>query len=330
MTWITDVLLAQQLAFGFGCCLCFAGLIMFARQFHQSFFLSLCFLMLGVTVMVSFMPAKEASLLIIWPAYYLHVRQRHQRIKWHPFMAPHFVIPVLWGMLRMFGFASLEQWFESVAFLQWVPYILLTLAELYRQFRSTTFKMVLEPAFTSWAFLGLLFIFVVRLLLPILSVDVLVFNAVFQGAFGLYLFGMFSFYVHGPFRHEEWTLQLEKEATSNYEEELKRRLDVLLKREKVYVIPDLTLQELSKKMHIRSAALSGFFSASLGRNFNEVINEYRVEEVKRLMRDPNTDPRATLMELAYQSGFNSKATFNRIFKEMTGMTPKAFKTQATE
>lgn len=328
-TW--EMSIDELLIFGFGCCLCFTGLILVLRQYRRGFFLSLCFLALGITLITNqSILIKGIATLMVWPAFYLYVSQRHQRIHGHWHRSLHFLIPAMWGLALGLEFSALSQWLETLAFLQFIPYVLLTLVESYRQFRSTVFRQALQPAYAQWTFIGLLIVIAIRLLLPIFPIDLPGFISVFHGAVGLYLIGIFSFSIHGPFRKEEWTLRLGKEEGSNYEEELKRRLDLLLNKEKIFVIPDLTLQELSSKMQVRSAALSGFFNSSLGRNFNEVINEHRVEEVKRLMRDPNTDPKATLMELAYRSGFNSKATFNRIFKEMTGMTPRAFKTQMAE
>ncbi|MDW3193745.1 MAG: helix-turn-helix transcriptional regulator [Cytophagales bacterium] len=325
-----EIPLGQLLTFGYGCCLCFAGLLVLIRQFRQGLWLAVGLLALGLVTIESDLLLREVATLVIWPAFYLYTRQSLQIVRWYPLLALHFLVPIIWGAAHWLEIVSLERWLAAVAFLQLIPYILLSLVELYRQFRSRIFQQAVQPAYASWAFFGLLMIFALRLLLPLIPVDYQVLMSVFYGGTGMYLLGLFSFSIHGPFRRESWTLHLEKEGASNFEEELQRRLNVLLQQEKVFVIPDLTLQELSNKMHIKSAALSGFFSTSLGRNFNEVINEHRVEEVKRLMRDPNTDPKATLMELAYKAGFNSKATFNRIFKEMTGMTPKAFKTQLTE
>lgn len=320
----------QLLAFGFGCCLCFAGLLVLVRQFRQGIWQAIALLALGVIMIATDSLLKELATLVIWPAFYLYVRQSHRVVSWHPLFALHFLVPIIWGAIRWLEFVQLEGWLASAAFLQWVPYVLLSLVERYRQLRSRIFQQALQPVYPLWAFFGLLFVFILRLLLPLMPFDFHLMISVFYIATGIYLVGLFSFSIHEPFRREAWTLQLEKEDSLNYEEELKRRLDILLEQEKIFVVPDLTLQELSQRMRIRSAELSGFFKSSLGRNFNEVINEHRVEEVKRLMHDPKTDPKATLMELAYQAGFNSKATFNRIFKEMTGMTPKAFKAQVVE
>jgi putative ABC transport system permease protein len=63
---------------------------------------------------------------------------------------------------------------------------------------------------------------------------------------------------------------------------------------------------------------------ALKKNFNDFINEYRIQEVTRKMQDPAFD-RITLLGIAIDSGFNSKSTFNRAFRQMTGKTPAEYK-----
>ena len=58
-----------------------------------------------------------------------------------------------------------------------------------------------------------------------------------------------------------------------------------------------------------------------GQSFNDLVNSYRVAEVKRRLRTPDAQ-RLTLLGIALDSGFNSKTTFNRIFKQFTGYAPR--------
>jgi AraC-like DNA-binding protein len=58
-------------------------------------------------------------------------------------------------------------------------------------------------------------------------------------------------------------------------------------------------------------------------NFFDYINTYRCEQVKRLLKGP--DKGFTVTEAMYQSGFNSKSSFNKEFKKLTGQTPKEFR-----
>jgi AraC-like DNA-binding protein len=88
--------------------------------------------------------------------------------------------------------------------------------------------------------------------------------------------------------------------------------------------PDLTLDQLAAQLKLRPKLLSQAINEGLGQNFFEFINTYRIEEAKRLLTDP-ADKRITVLEVLYQVGFNSKSSFNTVFKKQTGLTPSEFK-----
>ena len=66
--------------------------------------------------------------------------------------------------------------------------------------------------------------------------------------------------------------------------------------------------------------LSRVINSGFGQNFNDYVNEYRVREAERRLRDPRFR-HYTLLAVALESGFNSKSTFNRVFKKLRGATP---------
>lgn len=107
-------------------------------------------------------------------------------------------------------------------------------------------------------------------------------------------------------------------------EELKNKLTVLMNAERIYREPTLTLTDLSRQIGVNSAVLSHAINHGFGVNFNDFINRYRIAEVKEKLRSADD---ATLLAVAFECGFNSKATFNRAFKKFTGVSPKEF--QAT-
>lgn len=74
--------------------------------------------------------------------------------------------------------------------------------------------------------------------------------------------------------------------------------------------------------------MSHLINAGLGENFYDFINKYRVEEVKRLMADPQKQ-NYNLLGIALEAGFKSKSTFNLIFKRFTGLTPTEYKKNIT-
>ncbi|WP_425289983.1 helix-turn-helix domain-containing protein, partial [Shewanella algae] len=73
-------------------------------------------------------------------------------------------------------------------------------------------------------------------------------------------------------------------------------------------------------MGTNSSVLSKIINRAFQMNFNDFINRYRVEEVKKQLQNPK-NASLTIMSLAYDAGFNSKATFNRAFKKHTGENP---------
>jgi len=105
--------------------------------------------------------------------------------------------------------------------------------------------------------------------------------------------------------------------------EIKQRLIEFLEKEKPYLDPELTLSELSRQLSLPAPQISQTINQEMGQNFNELINSYRIQEVKAKMADPRNE-HLSLLGLALDSGFNSKATFNRVFKKMTGQTPSEF------
>jgi adenylate cyclase len=93
--------------------------------------------------------------------------------------------------------------------------------------------------------------------------------------------------------------------------------------EKPYLLPDLSLRGLASKIDIHPNQLSWLLNESIGKNFNDFINHYRVNTFKTLSKDPK-NAHLTLMGLAFDSGFNSKTVFNTSFKKETGLTPRQF------
>ncbi|MFT3705292.1 MAG: ABC transporter permease [Agriterribacter sp.] len=91
-----------------------------------------------------------------------------------------------------------------------------------------------------------------------------------------------------------------------------------------YEDPDLTLSLLAEKLQLTPHELSRIINTAFKKSFSDFINEYRVMEAVRKMQDPAYD-NMTLLGIAFEAGFNSKTTFNRIFKQMTGKSPTEYK-----
>ncbi|MBS1530927.1 MAG: ABC transporter permease [Bacteroidetes bacterium] len=93
-----------------------------------------------------------------------------------------------------------------------------------------------------------------------------------------------------------------------------------------YLDPELNLNSLAEKLGLSVHELSRIINTALKKSFHDFINEYRARDVARKMRDPAYD-HLTLLGIAYDSGFNSKTSFHRIFRQMTGKSPAEYKTE---
>jgi AraC-like DNA-binding protein len=102
------------------------------------------------------------------------------------------------------------------------------------------------------------------------------------------------------------------------------RLLALMERERCFLDPDLTLPALAQALGIQPAHLSRIINERLGKNFFEFVNGYRVEAARQRLARPGSAGEK-LIAVALESGFNSLATFNRVFKDLTGRTPSEYR-----
>ena len=98
----------------------------------------------------------------------------------------------------------------------------------------------------------------------------------------------------------------------------------LMIEEKAFKNPDITLSSLSKDIGEKSYLTTKCLNTLFEKKFNDFINEYRIEELKSLLEDSKNN-NYTLLSLAFDAGFNSKASFNRAVKKLTGKSPSALK-----
>jgi len=122
-----------------------------------------------------------------------------------------------------------------------------------------------------------------------------------------------------------------KYATSSLKdvekEKLIQRLTKSMENEKPYLNENLTLKELADKLETTPNNLSQIINETFNKNFYEFTNGYRINEVKSLLSDPKYS-HYSMLGIAFECGFNSKSTFNSVFKQFTGKTPSEFKKSA--
>lgn len=156
--------------------------------------------------------------------------------------------------------------------------------------------------------------------------------------FIMILFGINQTVIYPKNTNHNTNLDFEKDSVSTktdrkllddrQKELLSETIFTYLKRQKPYMNPDYSLQMMADDLEISREKLSYLINTGQQKNFYKLINEFRIEEVKERLQNPHFN-HFTVLGIGLECGFNSKSSFNRIFKEETGLTPSEFKKRFT-
>ena len=116
----------------------------------------------------------------------------------------------------------------------------------------------------------------------------------------------------------------EKKTPDSEDKKDLNRIQGFMKTNDAYIDSELTLKELAKHIDIAPRRLSYLINSFLHQNFMGFVNEYRIEKAKHRLENP-IDEKETILEIMYDVGFNSKSSFNTLFKKQTGYTPSEYK-----
>lgn len=135
-------------------------------------------------------------------------------------------------------------------------------------------------------------------------------------------------------RRREPQLALEEQAPSKkYEkstltpdraDRYLKKLVLFMETEKPYIDGDLTLQRLAEQISVPANHLSQVVNENAGLSFSDFVNSYRIEEAKRRLQDPSYK-HLSVLGIGEAVGFNSKSSFNAVFKKHTNTTPSEFR-----
>lgn len=107
---------------------------------------------------------------------------------------------------------------------------------------------------------------------------------------------------------------------NNEKNEIKESIQKYLAESKIYLNPNLNIETFSKKIHIPARKISVVINELLNKNFHQIINEYRISEAIKMLETEIE----TIENIYLKVGFNSRSTFNRVFKEITNLTPSEY------
>ena len=253
-----------------------------------------------------------------------------------------------------------EQWYQKLGLLSMIVYFILSI-RYYNVYKKLMFQVVsyADSVLFKWIQTYLI-AFLVMLLLPLVFDGIGYFFPEiksYQGSWWFYLFfSIVMYYIaitgysnptnatipfkmsffdkspillldHNSTNDLETSIDIQHEtlekAVSPETELWKSKIETLIQEEKLYQNPELTLTDLAKKLETNVSVISKTINQGFQMNFNDYINNFRIEAVKISLSN-GEHKKSTLLGIAYDCGFNSKATFNRAFKKNTGKTPKEY------
>ena len=141
----------------------------------------------------------------------------------------------------------------------------------------------------------------------------------------IYYIGYFGYQRSNIFAPAKTKEKYQRSSLTEYALEiLYQKVTAHLKSSKSYLQNDLKLADLAREIGVSSHQLSQIINQKSKANFHDFINKFRIEDAKTLMKDPDFRS-AKIIHIAYDCGFNNKASFNTAFKKFTGVSPSQYK-----
>ncbi len=206
--------------------------------------------------------------------------------------------------------------------LQYLVYILSAAYLIFVHYKKTNLANGKKPSIFLW----LVLLVTSNLILWIIYfVTSFTYFATGSIVFSLLFYGFFLFFISKKkisakvFNPSEKTF---KKADENHLSSLIEQLQTYMTNEKPYTNPKLKLKDIADYLEVSTHHLSQLLNEHLGKSFATFVNEYRIEEAKRLI-ESNT--KYSFDGIGKESGFNSKSTFYTVFKTIVGLTPAKYK-----
>ena len=236
-------------------------------------------------------------------------------------------------------------WFRIVfaagAFISWVCYSLLSIFRVHRHRMNLLdeFSTIDSYKKITWILFVLVFYIVFWIgtlgmgfadyftgrenMIPIFTYTALLLLTYILGFYGLKQQTIFAQIPN----HDGSEKYLRSRLKPAYKLKIKQTIDDFFAKEKPYLDPELTIGRLSEMLHVSRHVLTEVINTECNMNFYQLVNEYRINEVKEQLANPRKR-HLSIEAIGYDSGFNSKSTFFAVFKNITGLTPTQYKVKA--
>ncbi len=309
------------------------------RKKFANYYLALLLLVLSIRIIKSvffyynkslasfFIQVGLSACVLIGPFLYLYMSSQinKKRINGWVHTIPFFLLVVLVGYFYPY-WEHRKLWFFIVKaiYLQWLVYIILSAKHIQPIFKKLIAKKEKLIDLERW-----LLTIVVGTFLIWLAYSTTQYTSYIVGALS-FSFVFYLLVLLWVFKSKKNTLFFEEKPKYHNKtisaDMVKKITDeiVVIQEKKLFKNPDVKIADIAKALHVMPHILSQYLNENLGKSFTLFMNEYRIEEAKKLLLTVNN---YKIEAIGYESGFNSKSTFFTVFKNMTGTTPSKFKQQ---
>lgn len=125
------------------------------------------------------------------------------------------------------------------------------------------------------------------------------------------------------FELESSTKNTEPRQLAAIDQQIVLKITEAMEVKQLYLQPNLSLEELAEHLKIPQKIVSRHINEAFQQSFNDYVNGFRIEAVKRRFKTGDLE-KLSILGIALECGFNSKSTFNRTFKELTGKSPSQY------
>lgn len=307
-----------------------------------NYFLSALLLVLSIRIIKSvffyfnpdlseiFIQIGLSACVLIGPFLYLYIKTlitNNKNSKWLLHIIPVISLVTILGV--MYPYWSYKKiwsgYIVRIIYIQWFVYILVTGLALKNEIQKLFSKKQKLQDIEIWmlsVFIGVTIIWI--------GYAVGVYASYIVGAFS-FSFVLYLLILFWILKRRKTSLFFEnnikyanKKIDTIQAKSIETNLDTLIKEKELFKNPNLKLNDVAHQLNVLPHYLSQFLNDNMGKSFSLFINEYRIDEAKRLLKVAHN---YTTEAIGYECGFNSKSTFFTTFKKITGDTPANYKSQ---
>lgn len=220
-------------------------------------------------------------------------------------------------------FANFQPFLQN-AHLVIYTFLIFRFVYLNKGFSNGTIKLYNWRKKITWAFFGYTSSFLLYYMLVWTNMLQVQYDYIISVASGffIYFIGYHGFQQPEVFKMHENSRYEKSALNPSASAAILNTLRDLMREERPYLNSSLRLPDLAEKLNLSNHYISQVINDLDGKNFADFVNEYRIEEAKRLLLETQEKK---IIHVAYDSGFNNKASFNKAFKRFTGMAPSEFR-----